>query len=359
MNNWKKGLALLLITALGMGLPACGGSQDSDDVAGEDWRTSGVVFDHGTITRNGEDVEVCVCVHKDGATYYYDDATQICYDEVEYPMTIEDAQSAYGGTFFDDLNDDGQSDVRMDFYFDDDSETTLVWYWDSEDGYVFQPDESSVTISESKNEPDVAYFISKGIEINAVMDAGTYLLEDGVASYHGLGDDYTVGDAYWEVTKVGDYTHDGIREIEFNAICYLPEASIPDFTTEYTSWVNGELYDYYTGMWFTAATAYQNTGRADNHYLHTVEWNGQSYDIEFFYSTNWERTGDWNNVLTKSYIVYMPEDYDGLIFAAEAQADNYRDTAKRAQLESICPEAELLNCDTIDPYSSLYFSICN
>ena len=55
----------------------------------------------------------------------------------------------------------------------------------------------------------------------------------------------------------------------------------------------------------------------------------------------------------------MPEDYDGLIFAAEAQADNYRDTAKRAQLESICPEAELLNCDTIDPYSSLYFSICN
>lgn len=161
MNNWKKGLALLLAVALGMGLTACGGSQDSDDVAGEDWRTSGVVFDHGTITRNGEDVEVCVCVHEDGATFYYDDATQIYYDEVEYPMTIQDAQSAYGGTFFDDLNDDGQSDVRMDFYFDDDSETTLVWYWDSEDGYVFQPDESSVTVSGSENEPEVAYFISK------------------------------------------------------------------------------------------------------------------------------------------------------------------------------------------------------
>ena len=33
-------------------------------------------------------------------------------------------------------------------------------------------------------------------------------------------------------------------------------------------------------------------------------------------------------ILTKSYVVYMPEDYNGLIFAAEAQPDNYKDTAK-------------------------------
>ena len=52
------------------------------------------------------------------------------------------------------------------------------------------------------------------------------------------------------------------------------------------------------------------------------------------------------------------QDYDGLVFAAEAQPDNYKDSAKRMQLSSIAPEADVLNIDTLDPYSSLYFSLC-
>ena len=44
---------------------------------------------------------------------------------------------------------------------------------------------------------------------------------------------------------------------------------------------------------------------------------------------------------TKSYAVYLPEDYDGLVFAAEAQPDTYTDSAKRMQLDSISPEASL------------------
>ena len=62
--------------------------------------------------------------------------------------------------------------------------------------------------------------------------------------------------------------------------------------------------------------------------------------------------------MTKSYSVYLPEDYDGLIFAAETQPDNYRDTAKRMQMDSISPEADIMNIDTLDPYSALYFSLC-
>lgn len=33
------------------------------------------------------------------------------------------------------------------------------------------------------------------------------------------------------------------------------------------------------------------------------------------------------------------QDYDGLVFAAEAQPDNYKDSAKRMQLDSIAPQS--------------------
>ena len=60
----------------------------------------------------------------------------------------------------------------------------------------------------------------------------------------------------------------------------------------------------------------------------------------------------------KSYSVYLPEDYDGLVFAAEGQPSSYKDSAKRMQLDSISPEAALMDIDTVDPYRSLYFSLC-
>ena len=203
------------------------------------------------------------------------------------------------------------------------------------------------------------YFARNGLEINAAVEMGTFLLEDGVCSYSGLGDGYNTDDCYWEITKNGDYTHDGIRELHFDAICYIPEDSIPYFDQQYITNTDSELYDFYTGMWLTTATAYGNSQRGDNYYLHTVSWQGNSYLIEFAYSTNWQyNVGDWAQVLTKSYAVYLPEDYDGLVFAAEAQPDNYKGSAKRMQLDSISPEASLMDIDTVDPYRSLYFSLC-
>ncbi len=191
------------------------------------------------------------------------------------------------------------------------------------------------------------------------MELGTFLLKDGVCSYSGLGDGYNTGDCYWEITKNGDYTHDGIRELHFDAICYIPDSSIPYFAEQYITNTDSELYDFYTGMWLTTATAYGNSQRGDNYYLHTVSWQGSSYLIEFAYSTDWQyNVGDWAQVLTKSYAVYLPEDYDGLVFAAEAQPGSYKDSAKRMQLDSISPEAALMDIDTVDPYSSLYFSLC-
>ena len=437
-NRWKHIFIPVLAMALCLSLAACG---NSDDVAGEDWRTTGVVVGSGTITHDGESVDVLVTVSESSAAFYRDLPEQVLFDSVSFPMNIPDAEQSFNAISFDDMDGDGESDVLVSFIHENGDATELVWIWDPVERYVFREDLSTVTLSggdlseyvglweyqgenlwlriredatwEFVNDQDDVieygtlwvdengvtlhfdgsgdtlqldrtvsgdlidsvnggtllpvegiqsqepYFARNGLEINAAVERGTFLLEDGVCSYSGLGDGYNTGDCYWEITKNGDYTHDGIRELHFDAICYIPEGSIPYFDQQYITNTDSELYDFYTGMWLTTATAYGNSQRGDNYYLHTVSWQGNSYLIEFAYSTNWQyNVGDWAQVLTKSYAVYLPEDYDGLVFAAEAQPDNYKDSAKRMQLDSISPEASLMDIDTVDPYRSLYFSLC-
>lgn len=437
-NRWKHIFIPVLTMALCLSLAACG---NSDNVAGDDWRTTGMVVGSGTITRDGESVDVLVTVSESSAAFYRDLPEQILFDSVSFPMSIPDAEQAFNAISFDDINDDGESDVLVSFTHENGDATELIWIWDPVERYVFREDLSTVALSgddlseyvglweyqgenlwlriredatwEFVNDQDEVieygtlwvdeygitlhfdgsgdtlqldrtvsgdlidsvnggtllpvegiqsqepYFTRNGIEINAAVEMGTFPLEDGVCSYSGLGDGYNTDDCYWEITKTGDYTRDGIRELHFNAICYIPEDSIPYFDQQYTTVTSSELYDFYTGMWLTTSTAYGNSQRGDNYYLHTISWQGNSYLIEFAYSTDWQyNVGDWAQVLTKSYAVYLPEDYDGLVFAAEAQPDNYKDSAKRMQLDSISPEAALMDIDTVDPYRSLYFSLC-
>ena len=437
-NRWKHILIPVLAMALCLSLAACG---NSDDVAGEDWRTTGVVVGSGTIAHDGESVDVLVTVSESSAAFYRDLPEQVLFDSVSFPMNIPDTEQSFNAISFDDMDGDGESDVLVSFIHENGDATELVWIWDPAERYVFREDLSTVALSggdlseyvglweyqgenlwlrihedatwEFVNDQDDVieygtlwvdengvtlhfdgsgdtlqldrtvsgdlmdianggslfpvegiqssepYFTRNGLEINAAVERGTFLLEDGVCSYSGLGDGYNTDDCYWEITKNSDYTHDGIRELHFDAICYIPEGSIPYFDQQYITNTDSELYDFYTGMWLTTATAYGNSQRGDNYYLHTVSWQGNSYLIEFAYSTDWQyNVGDWAQVLTKSYAVYLPEDYDGLVFAAEAQPDNYKDSAKRMQLDSISPEASLMDIDTVDPYRSLYFSLC-
>ena len=137
-------LALLMLAACA----ACAEKQqepeEEQQIAGADWRTWGIINDMGTLVRDAERIDVCVCVHTEDAAIYYDTAEQVLLDEAVYPETIPDAQSAYSGISFDDLNADAQGDIRMTFLHEDGTQTVLVWYWDAEGGYVYQPDCSAL-----------------------------------------------------------------------------------------------------------------------------------------------------------------------------------------------------------------------
>lgn len=384
MKRWKKGFALVLALALCLCLTACGGSDDDfsdDNIAGADWRTTGIVVGNGTITHDGESVDVLVTVSETSAAFYRDLPEQILFDSVLFPMSVPDAEQAYNAISFNDMDGDGESDVLVSFIHENGDITELIWLWDPVERYVFRGDLSTVTVDgepvavdndglhfpkedaepeedDESDESGVPYFPRYGLELNGIADMGTFLLEDGACVFSGLGNDYRLADVYWEIVQNGDYTHDGIRELHFDAICYVPEGTVTGAQGE-SLVVSGELYDGYSGMWLTTATTYNNSPRGDNYYLHTVEWKDSSYLVEFSYSKDWQyNVGDWDMVLTKSYAVYLPEDYDGLFFAAETQPDNYPDCAKRMQMDSISPEAAILDIDTLDPYSSLYFSLC-
>lgn len=365
-GTMKKTLRLLLAFACALALclccAACGSKDDGkgDDAAGEDWRTSGDVYDHGTIVHDGSSVDVLVCIDSESAAFYWDDAEKVLYDSVKFPFSIPDAQADFGGIFFDDINGDDESDVVVDFYHDDGSETHLVWIWDDVERYVFQTDLSFAYSNEDDATSSLPFFEEYNLAVDGRMDDGTHLLSDGVSFYQGS-DGFETGDAYWEVSLVNDVDYGSVREIEFNAYCYVPQSSAPTFSGQYDVSTDSELYDRYTGMWLTTSTTYVNgtEGGGENHYLHTVEWNGETYDIEFFYTAEWDfNASDWFAVLKKTYVVYLPEGYDGLVFAAEAQPIDREDLAIRMSLSDTCPEANLFGCDTVDPYRNLYFDVC-
>lgn len=209
----------VLVIALLLCLSACGGSSDT---AGDDWRTSGIVVADGTITHDGESVDVLVTISDTSAAFYRDTDEQVLFDSVLFPESIPDAKQAFESISFDDINGDGGEE--------------LVWIWDPAERYIFNGELSTVTHVEEETEP---YFAANGLLTNGEVGKGRFKLKDGASFYANLG-----------------------------------------------------------------------------------------------------------------------EDYDGLVFAAEAQPDNYKDSAKRMQLDSIAPEAAIMDIPTLDPHGNLYFAIC-
>ena len=148
MKRWKKNRGLLLALVLCLSLTACGGSNEPDvepDVGGTDWRTTGIWRSDGTITRDGEDTNVLVCIHQADADFYYDTEEQVLFDAVDYPIALEgDAWEAFQSIDFADRNGDGNSDVTMNFK-DGGKELLMVWFWDTEsEQFVYQPEESQL-----------------------------------------------------------------------------------------------------------------------------------------------------------------------------------------------------------------------
>lgn len=428
-GSLKRAAALLLAAAC---LTACGGPADEDEPVGQDWRVQGIVDDYGTIVRNDEEIPVCICIHDEDAAFYYDQPEQVYYDGVTFPMAFPDAADYVTGVMFDDRNGDGQSDVTITLELADGSAVGMVWYWDEENGFLFAPEDSSVTGGIQVEDGDISpyvglwqyeaqhlwlnihedasweflnsdqgvtysgtaqasdggvelffedngdtmtliaadgvlldregnqlvpveeivstgpYFEENTLSIDGVVGKGSALLPGAISNYRADGSGYTLGDAYWEVTVDRDDTHDGIRDLEFTAVCYLSESSIPLFDTDFTSKVFSELCDYYTGVVFPIPMD-------DDHLRYSFEWQGEMREAEFFITRTWEKTGDWFYVFTKHFNAYLPAGYDGLIFAAMPAPNSYANQLEWDRIDEEKALYSLTDLPSLDPHSCLFF----
>ena len=144
-ERWKNTAFFAQVMVLCLCLAACG---NSDDVAGDDWRTTGMVVDSGTITHDGDSVDVLVTVSESSAAFYRDIPEQVLFDSVTFPMDIPDAEQAFHSISFDDLDGDGESDVWVSFLHENGDATDLIWIWDPEERYVYREDLSAVPADE-------------------------------------------------------------------------------------------------------------------------------------------------------------------------------------------------------------------
>lgn len=81
-QRWRHLIASALALALCLSAAACG---KSDDTAGDDWRASGAVVDSGTITHDGDSVDVLVTVSESSAAFYRDMPEQVLLTACLFP----------------------------------------------------------------------------------------------------------------------------------------------------------------------------------------------------------------------------------------------------------------------------------
>lgn len=144
-NRGKNAAFFAQVMVLCLSLAACG---NSDDAAGDDWRTTGMVVDSGTITHDGDSVDVLVTVSESSAAFYRDIPEQVLFDSVVFPMDIPDAKQTFNSISFDDLDGDGESDVWVSFLHENGDATDLIWIWDPEERYVYREDLSAIPADE-------------------------------------------------------------------------------------------------------------------------------------------------------------------------------------------------------------------
>ncbi len=128
---------MILLTSTFFILTGCSNSTKQEEV-GSDWRTQGTINAQGTIDNNEGIVDVLVEIKPDSAAFYRDEPEQILFDSVAFPKKVDDAKRTFEKISFDDLNGDDYSDVVVEFKHDDQSQTRLVWYWDTQERYLFQ-----------------------------------------------------------------------------------------------------------------------------------------------------------------------------------------------------------------------------
>lgn len=130
----KKLLLSVLCLVMCLSLVACGkdkaADDNDDDVAGSDWRTTGVVVASGTLTLDRKSTDVLVCLDKDGVKLYYDEPEQRLFTSADFHLPFKsDPRDKFESISLDDTDSDGYSEIVLMI-----NGEKFKWSWDGFSG---------------------------------------------------------------------------------------------------------------------------------------------------------------------------------------------------------------------------------
>ena len=166
MKKQVKYLSFIFAAAVCISLTACGGlskEEPNDSVSSESTdssdntntgssgntdntdRSSYETDAYGTVERDGEQTDVCVCHDQEAIYLYFNNEKNELFDTATLPtdeIYDDDKDWCIGKISLDDINGDNNSDLQVYLSHADMSESYIVWEWDKDKGFTYQPDDS-------------------------------------------------------------------------------------------------------------------------------------------------------------------------------------------------------------------------
>ena len=182
MKKMKRLLCLLMMALLSFGLLAgCGKSNNSDNKdnkdnkdnsgsLGREFRDTDVIDDYCIVHRDGMEFNVCICHDRKAIYIYYDDEDHELFDIAKLPTDDfydYDKDWLLGRISFSDFTGDGNDDLEVYIEHSDMSESYIVWTWEEDTGYVYQPDDSwfykTIVIYDPPTDDTVDFSVFEGV----------------------------------------------------------------------------------------------------------------------------------------------------------------------------------------------------
>jgi len=163
MKQNRRFLSGLMLCGL-LGLTACSASSQTENSSGNeeqtlpteqsqtDWREDAQISTHSEMLLNGENIKVCVCVEDERVMIYRDEPTLELVEEADYSMPMENAAEAFTACDFEDIDQDGNSELTMHYTFSDGTEAILLWFWTEDKGYVLNEEFSQLPGESNRGE---------------------------------------------------------------------------------------------------------------------------------------------------------------------------------------------------------------
>lgn len=298
MKNVKRFFCLLTLAMLSLTLLAGCGSSDSES------RDADVIDVYGgTIERNGEQINIWVCHDQETVYIYYDDEERKLLDKAELPThELHDTDWEILWVDPSDFTGDNNGDLRVTLCHADMSESYIVWAWEKDKGYVYQPDDSRFYDPGVTDDADALPVKVEGRWYCPTVDPYQYIEFDAKGNWK----------LYFDECNVADSGH----------LRYVPEEDVIYICSDVGGAMDGSYYIEVEGetLYISAGYLFSYDRFAPYEGLWLCESTDQCDYLVFDDNGNWQLQLE-GKVIDEGYLWYAEEQGQALYICSKQGSD--------------------------------------